>query len=1055
MISALYVDDEPSLLEITRIMLEATREFSISTANSAPEGLEALRKKPFDAIISDYQMPVMDGIEFLKNVRSLFGDIPFLLFTGKGREEIVIEAINCGADFYVQKGGEPQAQFADLMHKVKIAVERKRSRTALQKSENNYRTVIENIQDVFYRCDNEGILDMASPSWAALLGYDSVDECLGKNIAETFWMFPEKRTEFLERISSEGRVENFEIILKHKNGSPVTVSTGSHLFYISERNEFGIEGIFRDISAQKKAEQHLEESRHLQESIVQGLPLPAFVIDKDCRVISWNKALEEYCGIRQEEILGKAEARKAFYMHERPCLADLIVNDTPEEIGRWYKTTPIRSSLIRGAYETTEFFPHMKNGAWITFTAAPIQDREGRVIGAVEILQDITEKRKNDEELISAYSQMQAAFDEAKMSQQLLTEQNWFLNQCEVKYRNIVEASPDMIWEIDAEGIFTYISPQCEQFLGYSTEDLLKTSIVEIIPQEHKDGIRKAIADQIVRKDPLFTLEIPAVSRDGDPLTLEMRSIPVWNADETLLGFRGIARDITERKRGEEQLYREKENFLKIFAAAPVGLVLMDRTRKICRVNGAMLEMVLRDPAEVIGKTGGSGIGCIHSLEDERGCGFSHSCPECPLRRGIESVLEKGGSLHGERIRLELMSRGMHRECFASVSVEPVTLNGNRCVIVAMDDITTNVAMERALRENEARFREIFNKVNDSIELNEVRTDGLPGKYVEVNEVACRMLGYSREELLERGPLDLTTTYHNRCLASIGDDLANTGHSRFETEHRAKDGRIIPVEVNAHLVTIGGAKRVLSVVRDISQRKQADESVHHLRRKIENLAAITRQDIRLNLTTANTINTLLGNTAGDHRFAELLTRQLEALEAIGRQIEFSREFENVGQNMPCWQSLPDIIAESISHHQPGPVQIVSTVESVEIYADRNVERVFFHLVENALRHGMTLTRVQFSSKEHWNDLIITCEDDGVGIPVNEKEKIIERGYGRHTGLGLYLSSEILSLTGIRIHETGTFGHGARFEITVPRAAFRKRSREPAAGSAASPPSAQT
>src|SRR5512138_1307276 len=109
MFSLLYVDDEPGLLEIGKVFLESTGDFSVTTALSGRAGLDELARQDFDAVISDFQMPEMDGIEFLKKVRQSFGSIPFILFTGRGREEIVIQAINHGVDFYLQKGGDPKA----------------------------------------------------------------------------------------------------------------------------------------------------------------------------------------------------------------------------------------------------------------------------------------------------------------------------------------------------------------------------------------------------------------------------------------------------------------------------------------------------------------------------------------------------------------------------------------------------------------------------------------------------------------------------------------------------------------------------------------------------------------------------------------------------------------------------------------------------------------------------------------------------------------------------------------------------------------------------------
>jgi CheY-like chemotaxis protein len=123
----LYVDDEPGLLEIGKMFLEQVGEFSVVTIYSASSALDLLKQERFDVIISDYQMPGMDGIQFLIEVRTKFGQVPFILFTGKGREEVVIQAINSGADFYLQKGGVPGAQFAELAHKIRQATFRRQA----------------------------------------------------------------------------------------------------------------------------------------------------------------------------------------------------------------------------------------------------------------------------------------------------------------------------------------------------------------------------------------------------------------------------------------------------------------------------------------------------------------------------------------------------------------------------------------------------------------------------------------------------------------------------------------------------------------------------------------------------------------------------------------------------------------------------------------------------------------------------------------------------------------------------------------------------------------
>jgi len=135
-------------------------------------------------------------------------------------------------------------------------------------------------------------------------------------------------------------------------------------------------------------------------SVVGSSPIPAFVIGKDHRVIYWNRALAELSGIRAEDVVGTRQHWRAFYSSERPCMADLLVDESPETASRWYAGKHIKSTLIEDAYEATDFFPVLgKKGCWLRFTAAVIRDSHGELIGAVETLEDITEQKEAENAL--------------------------------------------------------------------------------------------------------------------------------------------------------------------------------------------------------------------------------------------------------------------------------------------------------------------------------------------------------------------------------------------------------------------------------------------------------------------------------------------------------------------------------------------------------------------------------------------------------------------------------------------------------------------------------
>jgi PAS domain S-box-containing protein len=177
MYSILYVDDEPELLELGKLFLERSGDMQVDTVVSPFGALELLASGNYDCIISDYMMPEMDGIGLLKEVRSGTGKIPFILFTGRGREDVVIEALNFGADFYLQKGGNPVAQFAELVHKVRTAIEHhhsiealKDSEETLRESEKLYRTIFETTGTAMVVLEDSTVISLANTKFEELSG---------------------------------------------------------------------------------------------------------------------------------------------------------------------------------------------------------------------------------------------------------------------------------------------------------------------------------------------------------------------------------------------------------------------------------------------------------------------------------------------------------------------------------------------------------------------------------------------------------------------------------------------------------------------------------------------------------------------------------------------------------------------------------------------------------------------------------------------------------------------------------------------------------------------
>lgn len=182
MITLLYVEDEPALRDIGKLFLERNGEMVVETASCADDAVERLQDSHFDAIISDYQMPGLDGINLLKKIRAEENRTPFILFTGKGREDVVIDALNSGVDFYVQKGGEPRAQFAELTDKIRKAVDRRRDQERIRRYNRALRMIMECNQIMIRERDERQLLQqicerIISPgeyrfAWVGMVCYD-------------------------------------------------------------------------------------------------------------------------------------------------------------------------------------------------------------------------------------------------------------------------------------------------------------------------------------------------------------------------------------------------------------------------------------------------------------------------------------------------------------------------------------------------------------------------------------------------------------------------------------------------------------------------------------------------------------------------------------------------------------------------------------------------------------------------------------------------------------------------------------------------------------------
>ncbi len=232
------------------------------------------------------------------------------------------------------------------------------------------------------------------------------------------------------------------------------------------------------------------------------------------------------------------------------------------------------------------------------------------------------------------------------------------------------------------------------------------------------------------------------------------------------------------------------------------------------------------------------------------------------------------------------------------------------------------------------------------------------------------------------------------------------------------------------------------VMRDITERKNVENALIIANKKLTMLSSITRHDILNKLTGLKMYLELSRESVKDPVFLDYIAKEIDVAGAIERQIEFTRYYESIGVSAPQWQDLNERIRSSASQLSLEGITFDILLPPVFVYADALIEKVFYNLIENSLRHGGGVTCISFTFEETDDGALITYRDDGAGIPLADKDKLFRRGFGKHTGLGLFLSREILSITGITITENGKPGKGVQFEIRVPKPSYRLNSNHP-------------
>jgi len=353
--------------------------------------------------------------------------------------------------------------------------------------------------------------------------------------------------------------------------------------------------------------------------------------------------------------------------------------------------------------------------------------------------------------------------------------------------------------------------------------------------------------------------------------------------------------------------------------------------------------------------------------------------------------------------------------------------------IESITDITGLRQQELALLVSESRYRTILENTASAIAIiDEDETLSY------INPEFEKVIGYVRDEIEGKkklkefvAPKDLERLlmYERDCRIN-----PHTGTANHEFQFIRFDGYVRTGFLT--ITPIPDTQKMVVSLLDITNKTREEDALQRANAKLNSFNSITRHEILNHLTVVKGYIELSRDGIRDPPFLlSSLDKELAAANAIQNLIMFTRDYQNIGIQPPAWYDLSTTIKTAAASVHMGSINLSVDIEGVEIYADHVIEKVFFHLIDDAVRLGK-IRKIRFFSKESFEELHVICEDDGVGISPDKKEKIFHRQLFQNSGLDMYLSREILSITGISIRETGTFGKGARFELRVPEGAYR-------------------
>ena len=983
-ITVLHVDDKPDLAAVAGEYLEREDDrIAVDVATSADEGLTMLADASIDCIVSDYDMPGTDGIEFLDTVREEHPELPFILYTGKGSEEVASDAISAGVTDYLQKETGPD-HYRLLANRIVNAVESYRATERVERAERRYRSLFEEMNEG--AALHELVYEDGEPVGYEILevnrNFEEIldipaEQAIGKRAVD---LYDVEKPPYLDRYASvaeTGESTEFE----------ASVPTLEQHFHISvfSPGDGQFATVFSDISEKSEFEAQLRHERALYNAQSEATLDGYLVVDDDRTITTYNSRLLELWEIPEELIEPGDDKAVLEYVVEKTA--------DPEAF-----RTLVESLYDQPNAESKDEI-ELADGRWFDRYTTPVVGEDGTRYGRLWLFRDITDRKERERELEQLSERLELAVEGANLG----------------------------VWDWDVTTDRVAFNDQWAKMLGYAP-DKIEPHLDAWERRVHPDdlpAVEAALETHAEDETALYDTEHRMRTADEDwKWVRDIGRVVERDEDGEPLRAVGIHLDIDDRKERERQL----ELFREAVEQTAHAVYITDVEGTIEYVNPAFEDVTGYPEEEVLGND----PRILQSGEYDESYYEEFWGTITDGERWRKEMIDRDAD--GERIVLEQ-------------SIAPITdADGDPEKFVAVaQDVTERKETERDLERAREELRQIIDLVPDLIFAkdregryllaNETTAEayGLSPEDVE-GEFESNVIP-DVEDSEEFREDDLAVIESGEPIVVPEEELTTAdGETRiFETTK-------IPYEVSG-----SGEDAVLGYGRDITELKEYERELERQRDNLEVLNQVVRHDIRNELQLVEAYADLLQRHV-DGTEENYANRVLRAARGAGDILETARDVTDImlqadadQQPVDLASTLRNEVEDLRSQYERVAVTVEGAIPDVAVRADDMLASVFRNLLTNAVQHNDSeVPDVTVAADTDGERVTVRIADNGPGIPEDRRGRIFQQGEtaldSAGTGLGLYLVETLVERYGGTVAVEDNDPTGAVFVVELPVAA---------------------